>query len=169
MVIKGVCYPVFWSRKKNPLLLLRFLRNLRLSRGPSWPVFFSKSRILLNFLLDSCYFWDIFYLVFLARKILVTFAIIEGYSGPFLAFSLSQSRRKRLNWLFLLFLWYLQVIASQNFLVNHFFSENCKKNSLANFCSQDRSFMDISQLLWNFTIILELNCLTFFKKDAGSL
>ena len=91
-----------------------------------------------------------------------------GFWGPLLAFSLSKSRFFFFNWLFLQLLWYLQVIVSQNFLVNHFFCENCEKNLLANFCSQDRSWTYLNSYEASLILLELINCLTFFKKDASS-
>ena len=90
-----------------------------------------------------------------------------GFSGPFLAFSLYKSRIF-LNWLFLQLLWYLQVIVSQNFLVNHFLCKNCEKNLLANFCSQDRPWTYLNSYETLLILLEIINCLTFFKKDARS-
>ena len=117
---------VFLGRKEIP------------SRGPSLTVFFSKSRIFLNLLFLRYLLLGVF---LGSKKNPCYFCAFNfaGFSGPFLAFSLSKSRIF-LNWLFLQLLWYLQVIVSQNFLVNNFFCKDCEKNLLTNFCSQDRSW-----------------------------
>ena len=64
----------------------------------------------------------------------------------------------------------LQVIASQNFLVNHFFGENCKKNLccpiFVHKIVPSNTYLNSYETS---LILLELNCFTFFKKDAGSL
>ena len=77
-----------FGQKRNSLLLLRFLGNLRPSRGPSWPVFFSKSRILLN--LSFLLFFEVLVTrcFEVARKILVTFAplILGDFRGHFWPF-----------------------------------------------------------------------------------
>ena len=117
-VSKDVCYPVFWGRKEIP------------SRSPSWTVF-SLSLEFFKFAI-FCYFWGICYSVFLGSKKNPCYFCafnFAGFSGPFLAFSLSKSRIF-FNWLFLQLLWYLHVIVSQNFLANHFFCKNCEKNLL---------------------------------------
>ena len=87
-----------FGQRRNSSLLLRFLRNLRPSRGPSWPVFslffFSvKFVILAIFVVFSTRCFQV------GRKILVTFALFAGFSGPFFVFSLSKSRILS-NWLF---------------------------------------------------------------------
>ena len=138
------------------------------SRGPSWPVF--PLSLGFFYICYFCYFWGVCYSVFLGRKKNPCYFCafnFAGFSGPFFTFSLSKSRFF-LNLLFLELLWYLQVIVSQNFLVNHFFCKNCEKNLLANFCSKDRSWTYLSSYE-TLLILLELiTCLTFFKKDARS-
>ena len=143
------------------------MRNLRPSRGPLWPVF----SLSLEFcqICYSCYFWGICYTVFLGSKKNPCYFCafnFAGFSGPFLAFSLSKSRIF-LYCFFLQLLWYLHVIVSQNFLVNNFFCENCEKTLLTNFCSQDRWWTYLNSYETSL-VLLELNCLTFFKKDAIS-
>ena len=81
----------FWVEKKFLVTFAIFAKFEAFSR-PFSACSCSKSRILLNLL---------FYFIFrvfvtrcfqVARKILVNFAIFAGFPGPFLAYSLSNSR-----------------------------------------------------------------------------
>ena len=90
----------------------------------------------------------------IARKIFVTFAIFfakfAGFWKPLLAIFLSKSRIL-LNWLLLLLLRYLQVIVSQNFLLNYFIGENCEASLLP------RSFLDIYiSIFFSFSVLYAL-------------
>ena len=136
---------------------------------PLLDCFFSKSKIFFKFAIFAIFEVVVTRCFQVARKIFVTFAplILWDFRGPFWPF-LFLSLEYLINWLFLQLLLYLQVIVSQNFLVNHFFGKNCEKNLLANFCSQDRSWTYLNSYE-TLLIPLELfNCLTFFNKDARS-
>ena len=84
-----------FTQHEKFLLLLRFFRNLRTSRSPSWPFLFLSVEFC-----EICYSFH-FCHIFVAQsfdiagKILVTFAIFAKFadiSKPFLTFSLSKYR-----------------------------------------------------------------------------